>query len=215
MHLLPWPGLEQQLTFVSWASTVMPWAELLAFDAPGTLVVVLVEDAGASREGDGPAEYRHRCGYLDLVWRHEGTWQRLDGRVIELASDLVERARCDVVPYFDGSEDAAATICRQFGPRAEGMNQLRLTEAQRAPLARLQPLVDRCAEHLLDDVQRAFLRDHSELRSGAPELEPPVRDFLITREQLAAEYLQLHRRETAKLWSAIHRIGGLLGYRLH
>jgi hypothetical protein len=215
MHLVPWPSLEQQLRFVAWATSVMPWAELVDFDAPGALVVILCEDAGIHRDGGGITDHQRACGYLDLVWRHEGTWQRLDGRVIELASEVVDRVRCDVAPTFDGSPGGAATICKRFGPRADRMMQLRLTEPQRAQLGRLQPLLDRCAEHLLDDVQRAFLRDHPMMRSDNADLEEPLRKYLLSTEQLAAEYLPLHRRETAKLWAAVHRLGGLLGYRLH
>jgi DNA-binding MarR family transcriptional regulator len=221
MRLMPWPELDQQLAFVSWASVAINWAELLAFDAPGSLVVVLMADAGSGQVDSGGdaratlAQHRQRCGYLDLVWRHEGVWQRLDGRVVDLSSDVIERVRCDVLPYFDSGPGAAAAICRRFGPRAERLNQLRLTEAQRAQLARVQPLVDACASHLLDDVQRQFLREHPELRSTAPELEPPLRDYLQSREQLDAELRPLQQRETAKLWGALHRLGGLLGYRLH
>lgn len=214
--MMPWPELDQQLSFVAWAVAAMPWGELFAFDAPGALVVLLADDAGAGRDGDlTGAEHRRRCGALDLVRRHEGTWQRMDGRVVELAPELTERFRCDVMPTFDGSPDAAATVCRRFGPRADRMMQLRLTEPQRAQLARLQPLVDQCASHLLDDVQRRFLQEHPDLRSDSPDLEPAVRALLQSREQLAAEYQPLHRRETAKLWTAIHRLGALLGYRLH
>lgn len=220
MRMLPWPDLDQQLRFVEWATRALPWSELLAFDAPGSLVLLLAEDAGVSRElGDeGPGAgtmHRQRCGYLDLVWRHEGTWQRLDGRVVALAPDVIERVRCDVAPTFDGAPEAAAAICRRFGPRAERLMQLRLSEPQRALLARLQPLVDRCAGHLLDDVQREHVAKHPELTSDAAELEAPVRDYLQSRELLAAEYLPLHRKETGKLWGAIHRLGALLGYRLH
>lgn len=220
MRMLPWPDLEQQLTFVAWATRALPWGELLAFDAPGSLVLLLTEDAGASNElaGElpgGGAEHRRRCGYLDLVWRHEGTWQRLDGRVVELASDVIERVRCEVTPVFDGSPEGAAAICRRFGPRAERLMQLRLSEPQRALMARLQPLVDRCAGHLLDEVQRARLAAHPELRSDSAELEQPMRDYLLSRELLDAEYQPLHRKETGKLWGAIHRLGALLGYRLH
>lgn len=216
MRMVPWPDLDQQLGFVAWASTVLPWDDLLAFDAPGTLVVILAEDEGLSLAGEtAAAAHRRRCGYLDLVWRHEDTWQRVNGEVVELAPDIVERMRCDVAPYFDGSEEGAATICRRFGPRADGMMQLRLTEAQRAPLVRLQLLVDRCQSHLLDDFQRGFIRDNPEIRSNAQDLEPSVREFLISREQLAFDYLPLHRRETSKLWGAIHRLGSMLGYRLH
>jgi DNA-binding MarR family transcriptional regulator len=220
MRMLPWPELDQQLAFVTWATRALPWGELLAFDAPGSLVLILVEDAGISREltGDvrgGAAEHRKRCGYLDLVWRHEGTWQRLDGRVVELASDVLERVRCEVAPMFDGSDEGAASICKRFGPRAERLMQLRLTEQQRALMARLQPLVDRCGTHLLDEVQRAHLTQHPELRSDAAELEPPMREALQSRELLLAEYLPLHRKELGKLWGAIHRLGALLGYRLH
>jgi hypothetical protein len=220
MRMLPWPDLEQQLAFVAWATRALPWGELLAFDAPGSLVLLLAEDAGRSRElgAEGPAgstEHRRRCGYLDLVWRHEGTWQRLDGQVVELASDVLERVRCEVAPTFDGAPDGAAAICRRFGPRAERLMQLRLSEPQRALLARLQPLVDRCAAHLLDDVQREHVASHPEIKSDAAELEQPVRDYLLSRELLAAEYLPLHRKETGKLWGALHRLGALLGYRLH
>lgn len=218
--MIPWPDLEQQLAFATWASRALPWAELLAFDAPGSLVLMLAEDAGASIDINGerpsaPAEHRKRCGYLDLVWRRQGTWQRLDGRVVELHSDVVERVRCEVSPAFDGSSDAAATICRRFGPRAERLMQLRLSEAQRDVLEKLQPMVDRCGEHLLDDVQRAHLADHPDLRSDSAGLEPPVREFLASREALDAAYLPLHRKETGKLWGAIHRLGALLGYKLH
>jgi hypothetical protein len=220
MRMLPWPDLEQQLAFVTWASRALPWGELLAFDAPGALVLILAEDAGASLDPTGerpgaPGEHRKRCGYLDLVWRHQSTWQRLDGRVVELADDVVERVRCEVSPAFDGSAEAAATICRRFGSRAERLMQLRLTEPQRDVLAKLQPLVDRCGEHLLDDVQRAHLAAHPELRSDSAAVEQPVRDFLASREALDAAYLPLHRKETGKLWGAIHRLGALLGYKLH
>jgi hypothetical protein len=220
MRMLPWPELDQQLAFVAWATRALPWGELLAFDAPGSLVLLLAEDAGISRElsGEAPggaAEHRRRCGYLDLVWRHEGTWQRLDGRVVELASDVMERVRCEVMPTFDGSPDGAAAICRRFGPRAERLMQLRLTEPQRGLMAKLQPLLDRCAGHLLDDVQRAHLTAHPELRSDSTELEQPMREYLQSREALDAEYLPLHRKEIGKLWGAIHRLGALLGYRLH
>lgn len=220
MRMLPWPDFDQQLAFVAWATRALPWGELLAFDAPGSLVLILAEDAGASRElgGEGPSagtEHRRRCGYLDLVWRHEGTWQRLDGRVVELASDVLERLRCEVAPTFDGSPEGAAAICRRFGPRAERLMQLRLTEPQRALLAKLQPLVDRHAAHLLDEVQRHQLEERPELHSDQAELEQPMRDFLASREQLLAEYLPLHRKEAGKLWGAVHRLGALLGYRLH
>ena len=214
--MMSWPELDQQLAFVAWATKALPWAELFAFDAPGALVVVLAEDAGAGREGDlAGAEHRRRCGALDLVRRHEGAWQRLDGRVVELAPEVAERMRCDVAPTFDGAADAAAAICLRFGPRAGRMMQLRLTEPQRAQLGRLQPLVDQCASHVLDDAQRRLVQEHPELRGDSPELEAPVRGYLQSQEQLAAEYLPLHRRETAKLWTAIHRLGALLGYRLH
>lgn len=220
MHMLPWPEFDQQLAFVTWATTAIQWAELLAFDAPGALVAVLAPDAGALQHTGGAdravmVAHRQRCGYLDLVWRHEGAWQRLDGRAVELAEDVEERVRCDVLPFFDGSADAASIICRRFGPGADRMMQLRLTEAQRATLARLQPLVDACASHLLDDVQREFLREHPELRSTAPELEAPLREYLQSREQLEAEVRPLHQREVAKLWAAVHRLAGLLGYGLH
>jgi hypothetical protein len=220
MRMLPWPELDQQLAFVSWATRALPWGELLAFDAPGSLVLLLAEDAGISGEltGEGPdsaSEHRRRCGYLDLVWRHQGTWQRLDGRCVELASDVLERVRCEVAPTFDGSPEGAATICKRFGPRAERLMQLRLTEPQRALMARLQPLVDRCAGHLLDDLQRQHLAAHPELRSDAAELEQPMRAYLESRELLETEYLPLCRKEIGKLWGAIHRLGALLGYRLH
>ena len=219
-RMLQWPELDQQLAFVTWATRALPWGELLAFDAPGSLVLILAEDAGISREltGDGrgsTAEHHKRCGYLDLVWRHEGTWQRLDGRVVELASDVLERVRCEVAPTFDGSAEGASSICKRFGPRAERLMQLRLTEPQRALMTKLQPLVDRCAAHLLDDVQRAHLAAHPGLRSDAAELEQPMREYLQSRELLEAEYLPLHRKELGKLWGAIHRLGALLGYRLH
>lgn len=218
MRMLPWPDLVQQLTFVEWASRAMPWSELLAFDAPGSLVLMLAEDAGASCEVEGEAgaaaEHRRRRGYLDLVWRHEGTWQRLDGRVVELADDVLERVRCEVTPMFDGAAEGAAKICQRFGPRAERLMQLRLTDDQRGLLARLQPLVDRCAAHLLDEVQRERLRANPELRSEA-EQDPALREYLISRELLAAEVSPLHRKETGKLWGAIHRLGALLGYRMH
>lgn len=220
MRMLPWPDLDQQLAFAAWATQAMPWGEHLAFDAPGSLVIILAEDAGVSRElgEEGPSgggEHRRRCGYLDLVWSHEGTWQRLDGRVVELASDVLERVRCEVAPTFDSTPEGAAAICRRFGPRAERLMQLRLTEPQRTTLAKLQPLVDRHAAHLLDDVQRRQLAEHPELRSENAELDQPMRDYLATREQLLAEYLPLHRKEVGKLWGAVHRLGALLGYRLH
>jgi hypothetical protein len=220
MRMMPWPDLEQQLAFVTWASRAMPWGELLAFDAPGSLVLMLAEDAGASCEAqsDRPGTataHRRRCGYLDLVWRHQGTWQRLDGSVVEVADDVLERVRCDVAPTFDGTPEGPAAICQRFGPRAERLMQLRLTEEQRALVAKLQPMVDRCAAHLLDDVQRERLRAHPELRSDMSDLEAPLREYLISREALATEYLPLHRKETGKLWGAIHRLGTLLGYRLH
>lgn len=216
MHLVPWPELEQQLAFVRWATVARPWAELFAFDAPGALVVVLIDDAGAGSEGDlAGVEYRKRHGALELIQRQEGAWHRLDGRVVELGPEVAERFRCDLAPTFDGSADAAAVVCRRFGPRADRMMQLRLTEAQRAPLAKLQPLVDACARHLLDDVQRRFLSEHPELDSHAAELEPPVREVLRSREALAAEYQPLHRREVAKLWTVLHRLGSSLGVRWH
>lgn len=216
MHLIPWPELEQQLAFVRWATLARPWSELFAFDAPGALVVVLAEDAGAGREGDlSGLEYRKRHGALELIQRHEGGWQRLDGRAVELAPEVAERFRCDLAPTFDGSAEAAAAVCKRFGPRADRMMQLRLTEAQRAPLARLQPLVDACARHLLDDVQRRLVSEHPELDSKAAELEAPVREYLASREALAAEYEPLHRREVAKLWTVVHRLGTTLGARWH
>lgn len=216
MHLIPWPELEQQLAFVRWATLARQWSELFAFDAPGALVVVLAEDAGAGSEGDLLGlEYRKRHGALELIQRHEGGWQRLDGRAVELAPEVAERFRCDLAPTFDGSAEAAAAVCKRFGPRADRMMQLRLTEAQRAPLARLQPLVDACARHLLDDVQRRLVSEHPELDSKAAELEAPVREYLASREALAAEYEPLHRREVAKLWTMIHRLGTSLGARWH
>lgn len=214
--MMSWPELDQQLAFAAWATTIEPWAELFAFDAPGALVVILAEDAGWGLEGDpSGAEHRRRYGLLDLVRRHEGAWQRMDGRIVELAPELAERFRCDLLPTFDGSSDAATVVCRRFGPRADRMMQLRLTEPQRAQLAKVQAAVDQCASHTLDDVQWRFVREHPNLRSDAPEaeaLDAPVREALRSRELLEAEYQPLHRREAAKLWTAIHRLGSLLGY---
>jgi len=222
VRALPWPSDPQVQAFEDHVCYAHSWYKHLSFLEPSTFVVFLAADAGAGFDEARPrrhygwattAEYRHRFGHLDFMWRYPGDagWFRDDGDSVELADELVAACSLQLDPGVSTSRDAVTVILSLWGRAARenpGWRQPDRLDAD--PIARLDALEDAVA---------AAARAHDALelheRIAWSTEPPPVapsaawRAALLAQEAVAAAYHVLHAPNRLRLRGALARLAEL------